>query len=205
MAYASPYKVVGGTVIPMQGSQGHPIFITGGSVRKVPVRTDPITGPGDNGAVKFCNGNYATYFNLTGYHAAGIEATGVAYTHSSKTLVSAGAFASVTVGDRLYVSGGTNAVVGLHEIATNADDDTVTLVTAAGTGNQADFVLDGGPTLDDITEGTTTIQLGTGQQVTGMGLMQAISVGQIEWHGGGIIPVQLRGVYTGGVTWSRPS
>jgi hypothetical protein len=203
MAFGSPYKAVGGTVVPLYGTNGHPIFITGGTVTKTPLVTDNITGPGDNGASKFCNGNYRYDFALRGYHAAGVEATGVSYTHSSTTLSKTGAFASVNVGDQLYISSGTNATPGLYTIATNADDDTVTLSTAPGTGDQTDFVLDGGPTLDDVVEATTTIQIGNGQQITGTGLMQVVQA-RADWSGGGIMPVQLRGVYTGAVTWSRP-
>jgi hypothetical protein len=205
MAYGSPYNAVGGNMVPLYGSQGHPIFITGGSLTKSAMKIDEITGPGDEGSVKWCEGNYRYDFTLRGYHAAGIEASSVAYTHSTKTLVKAGAFASVTVGDQLYVSGGTNATPGLYEIATNADDDTVTLVTAPGTGDQTDFVLDGGPTLDDVVRGTVTIQLGNGQQATGTGIMEAVSGSAMWVGGGGIIPVQLRGRFNGTPTFSRPS
>lgn len=191
-------------MVPLYGSNGHPVKITGGRVVKQVLRMDNTTGPGDDGAVAFCYGNYAYYFNLTGHHTAGIEAADVDYTHSSKTLSKTGAFANVTVGDQLYISGGTNATVGLYTIATNADDDTVTLVTAPGTGDQSDFVLDGGPTLDDVVQGTVTIQLGTGQQITGTGVMEAVTA-EAEWGTGGVIPVQLRGRFTGAVTWSRPS
>lgn len=204
MPYGSPYKVVGGTVTVVQGSQGHPIFITSGSVRKAAMRIDEITGPGDEGVPKFCAGNYAHFFRVRGHHASGVEATGVTYTHATKTLSSSGSFASVTVGDRLYISGGTNATAGLYVIATKADDDTVTLTTAPGVDNQTDFAISGGPTLGDIVEGPTTLQLGNGQQVTGSGLMEALSASAQWTGGGGIMPVELRGRFTGAVTWSRP-
>ena len=47
---------------------------------------------------------------------------------SENQLTETGAFANATIGDWLYISAGTNATVGWHQITTVVDDDNVTIV-----------------------------------------------------------------------------
>lgn len=69
----------------------------------------------------------------------------VTYTHATKRLTKTGAFAGLTLraGDQIRVTGGTGATAGYYTIASKVSDDTIELVDAPGTGDQADFTTEG--------------------------------------------------------------
>jgi hypothetical protein len=69
----------------------------------------------------------------TGRDNTGLALATATWTEATFTLTQAGAFASYTFtqGDLLYVSAGTGATVGLYEIASRVDDDSITLAETA--------------------------------------------------------------------------
>lgn len=87
------------------------------------------------------NGTFTSLFTAiaTTTDATWVKATGV--------MTKTGAFASVTVGDTVIITSGTNMTPGLYTI-TNKTDDTITISTSAGTANStaADIVCSVSPT-----------------------------------------------------------
>lgn len=164
----APYRVVDGTLFLPFGNNGMVARITRGTATKSASKVMDTSGPSTTGNMTFLPGNYTYRATVRGTLTEGKEeSTGVTYTHATKTLSKTGAFADVVVGESVYVASGTNATAGWYEIDTNADDDTVTLVTAPGTGDQTDFVVYGITTLSTIDTGTATIQMGNGETWSG--------------------------------------
>lgn len=195
----APFRVAGGTLITPYGHSGNVIRVLRGRASKTPKGTIDTSGPSDGGDPTFSNGNYVYRASFMGqYTEAATAVTGVAYTHATKTLSKTGAFSDVAVGETIYVSGGTGATVGWYEIATNADDDTVTLVTAPGSGDQSDFAINGVTTLAGTDTGPCTLQIGSGETWDGTVLITAINpvvnTGQLN------VDVVVSVLFTGAVT-----
>lgn len=164
----APYSVVDGTLFLPFGNNGMVARISRGTARKSASNVRDVSGPATTGNMVFSLGNYRYDATVRGTLTEGKkEYAGVTYTHATKTLSKTGAFADVAVGESVYVDSGTNVTQGWYEIATNADDDTVTLVTAPGAANASDFVIYGITTLTSIDTGTATLQMGNGETWSG--------------------------------------
>lgn len=195
----APYRVVGGTLLTPFGSNGNVIRVLRGRASKTPVSTADTSGPSTGGNPTFSNGNYVYRASLMGqYTEAPTAITGVSYTHATKTLSKTGAFASVAVGESIYVSGGTGATAGFYVIATNADANTITLETAPGTGDQSDFAINGITTLAGVDSGPCVIQIGSGEKWSGTVLVTGVT--PTANYGDLNVDVIVNVLFTGAVT-----
>jgi hypothetical protein len=201
----SVYKakpVTGGTIITPLADDNRVFKVTGGQFSRRPITIDNITGPSDSGNYTGCEGNYIYRAVVRGVYVEGIaDLTGVTYTHSSKTLSKTDGFPTTVYspGHYIYVSGGTDATAGWYEIATNADDDTVTLVTAPGTGDQTDFTVNSANKLDGYSRGPVQLYVGNGESWTGTAIIEDLTANS-DYTGGASIPAVLALRFTGAVT-----
>lgn len=196
----APYQGVGGTLITPYGDNGIVCLIKKSVGQKSPTTTMDVSGPSDLGSPAFTVGNYRYSATFIGELVEGTaNLTGVTYTHATKTLSKTDAFKYVAVGQYLYVSGGTNATAGWYEIATNADDNTVTLATAPGTGDQSDFTLNGINTTAAPESGPCTIPFGNGERWSGTALIQGINPIS-DWKNPDGVGVVVSLLFTGAVT-----
>ncbi|MEM6260214.1 MAG: hypothetical protein AAGI37_18210 [Planctomycetota bacterium] len=205
MAAGNPYKaqpVSGGTIVTPLGQDTRVFKVTGGQARRRLITKSNITGPSDGGSTTFCEGNYVYVARLRGVYVEGIaDLSGVSYTHSSITLSLTGGFPTAVYepGMFIYVSGGTNATAGWYEIATNPDNDTVTLTTAPGTGDQSDFAVNSANKLDGYSRGLLQISMGNGEQWAGTAILDDVGV-SFDYTGGASLPTVLDCTYSGPVT-----
>lgn len=195
------HQAVGGSLVTPFGDNGIVVTIKRGIGVVTPTEVLNVSGPADGGDPVFTSGNNVFSVQLIGESREGTaNVTAVTYTHATKTLSKADAFKFVNVGQYIYVSGGTNATAGWYKIATNADDNTVTLETAPGTGNQTDFTLNGLNTVaGPPNKGPCTIQFGNGETWTGTILMTQRRIIS-DWDNPQTIGLFISGTFTGSKT-----
>lgn len=194
------YKAVGGALVTPYGESGVVFRVKRGQGSKTPTKTSDVSGPADLGNPVYSVGNYRYSATLIGELVEGTaDLTGVTYTNATKTLSKTDAFSDVAVGQYLYVSGGTGATAGWYKIATNADDNTVTLETAPGTGDQVDFTLNGVNNTNVPFTAPCVLPFGNGEVWSGTVLIQSIS-SIADWENPDRIGMVLGVLFTGAVT-----
>lgn len=130
------------------------------------------------------------------------------YNDTTKTLTQSGAFSSYTfsTGDLIYISGGTNATVGLYTIASKVDNDSITLTTSAGsTDATGDWTSSNGP-FATPQAGTNAVAAGDEVRICDDGtfsLTSAWTWGALSTPGTAASPIEFYGASARGLDTYR--
>lgn len=77
------------------------------------------------------------------FSVGGLALTGAAWTAATRTLQRTGAFANVSAGDWVNITGGTGATADYYQIQSKTSANIVILASSAGATDQTDYTLDG--------------------------------------------------------------
>lgn len=77
------------------------------------------------------------------FAVGGSAVTGATYTTATRTLTKTGAFANVSAGDWVNLTGGTGITAGYYQIESKTNNNTVILAASAGGSNNTDTTFDG--------------------------------------------------------------
>lgn len=194
------YRAVGGALITPFGDNGIVFKVRRGTGTIAATKTIDVSGPSDLGNPTFTDGNAAYSVSLVGEYVEGdANKTGVSYTASTKTLSKTDAFKYANVGQWVYISGGTGSTPGWYQIATKADDNTVTLVESPGASNQTNYTINGFNITSTPSKGPCTVQFGNGETWTGTLLVTSRRL-IVDWDNPEAIGMFVSGVFTGPVT-----